>query len=737
MSIDRDKVAKSALKFIQKGQFQKAIEEYRKVLSSDPRDIRTRLKLIDLYGRSGRKKEAIDECLQVAESYSDQGFYLKAIAVYKQALRIDPENPRLFSNMGELYVKQGLVGDALACFKKGVDCHRQRGQVGEAEELLTRMEVMAPENAAIKVHLAEMYLEDGRIDAFAGELDKIVLQLKGEGRARKLLQAVEGFYEKSHRHPVVLKRLAELYADLQEDEKALDVVRLGLASNPADRDLRLLALRAYLTLGNLSEARRMALGLYEEDPEDLFILEQLAAIAQARGDGAEETHAHKALAKVYARRGLPLKEEDHYRRVLELAPQDAEARLALGQVMGSEATEAESEVLELEGFWTEASPPAPPQESSDRVQEGLLEAELYLKYGLEEKAAEKLQELTSAAPDKIEIRQKLRDLCQRRGDRAGWVREQLHIAELHLRDRREGDALRAYQAILEVDPENPEARQAIQYLKPDVLGSKTAPLEIDVDGATVEFVEVGGEETVIHRRPAPAAGDEAQLRDAFAQADFYEAQGRTDEALGTLLRLRAQYPDSPHLLARLQRLGWQGEEEDGGGFLDLQSEVLDASSLTLANDFEGFQDFEVSELDDIVREFRSGIAEKLSDADYETHYNLGVAYKEMGLLDDALQEFQVAARSPEKAREAYTSISLVCRDLGRGAEATAALRVALAVPNNTAEDRLAILYELGVLAHESEDWEGALQAFQRAAAIDPTFRDLPRRLQLVTARRAG
>src|SRR5512138_2461772 len=142
MAIDKDKVAQSALKFIQKGQFNRAIDEYRKVLTADPRDIRTRLKLIDLYGRAGRKKEAIDECLQVAESYSDQGFYLKSIAVYKQALRIDPENPKLFRNMGELYVKQGLVGDALAVFKKGVDCLRQQGQAQEAQSLLSRMEEM-------------------------------------------------------------------------------------------------------------------------------------------------------------------------------------------------------------------------------------------------------------------------------------------------------------------------------------------------------------------------------------------------------------------------------------------------------------------------------------------------------------------------------------------------------------------------------------------------------------------
>jgi tetratricopeptide (TPR) repeat protein len=82
-------------------------------------------------------------------------------------------------------------------------------------------------------------------------------------------------------------------------------------------------------------------------------------------------------------------------------------------------------------------------------------------------------------------------------------------------------------------------------------------------------------------------------------------------------------------------------------------------------------------------------------------------------------------------------MALVYRDLGRADDARAALRMALAVPTNSAEDRVAILYELGGLAQEHQDWEGALQAFQKAASLDPSFRDVSKRIQFVQARRAG
>ncbi len=740
MAVDRDKVAKNALRFIQRGQFKRAIDEYKKVLATDPRDIRIRLKLIDLYGRAGRTQEAIDECLQVAETYADQGFNLKAIAVYKQALRIDPDNPLLYRNMGEMYVRQGLVGDALGSFKRGVDVLRRSGRGQEAEGILVRMEEMAPENIAIKVHLTELYLEDGNYEGFEEELGKVILQLRGEGRSRRLLQTVETFYEKSQHHPTVLKRLAELYVDLGAEEKALEVIREGLSTAPADRDLRLLGLRANLVLGQLPEARRMALGLYEEDPDDLFILEQLASIAQARGDHAELVQTYKAMAKVYARKGLGQKEDAYFRKVLEIDPDDAEARLALGELMAEPPAAPDDTIPGLDLGWGEEEPG---KDAAGALGEGLMEAELYLKYGIEDKAEEKLRELVESAPSDVEIRQKLRDLYQRRGDRAGWVREQIQIAEIFLRERRETEALRAYQAVLEIDPGNENARKGVQYIKPDAaFAAPAGAVEIELTGGMIELEEVAGADRLVQRTPEPPAeAPQEALRDGLAEADFYEAQGLVDEARKTLLRLRDQFPDSPHVASRLARLDQEAAAEvEGDGFVDLQAEVLDDAALSLGSAFEGFADFEVSELDDIVKEFKSGIAERLEEEDYDTHYNLGMAYREMGLLDDAIEAFQLATQAPERAREAYTSLRNLAAVLGRRgklAEARSALHLALTVPGNTDPDRAAIYYEIGTVSEQDGDREEALQAYQRVAEIEPGHRDVQTRIRKLQAGSPG
>ena len=56
-------------------------------------------------------------------------------------------------------------------------------------------------------------------------------------------------------------------------------------------------------------------------------------------------------------------------------------------------------------------------------------------------------------------------------------------------------------------------------------------------------------------------------------------------------------------------------------------------------------------LEEIFREFKKGVEQQLSAEDYETHYNLGIAYKEMGLVDEAIGEFQLASKDAARAVE--------------------------------------------------------------------------------------
>ena len=66
---------------------------------------------------------------------------------------------------------------------------------------------------------------------------------------------------------------------------------------------------------------------------------------------------------------------------------------------------------------------------------------------------------------------------------------------------------------------------------------------------------------------------------------------------------------------------------------------------------EGGSDLGDEALTDLFREFQKGVDKQLGKEDYETRYNLGIAYKEMGLVDEAVAEFQLAAKDENRLLE--------------------------------------------------------------------------------------
>jgi tetratricopeptide (TPR) repeat protein len=126
--------------------------------------------------------------------------------------------------------------------------------------------------------------------------------------------------------------------------------------------------------------------------------------------------------------------------------------------------------------------------------------------------------------------------------------------------------------------------------------------------------------------------------------------------------------------------------------------------------------------------FKRGVESALAPGDVDAHYDLGIAYREMGLYDDALREFQRVAASPARAIDGLHMVGVCALDLGRAAEAVTALQRGLAQPNLRREQEVALRFELGRgfellgdVVHARESWEGVV-------ALDPLFCDVQERL---------
>ena len=122
------------------------------------------------------------------------------------------------------------------------------------------------------------------------------------------------------------------------------------------------------------------------------------------------------------------------------------------------------------------------------------------------------------------------------------------------------------------------------------------------------------------------------------------------------------------------------------------------------------------------------MSQTVDEADHETHYDLGIAYREMGLLDDAIGEFQLSKGSPSRRVDSLHMLGICCHELDRAEEAVVHLQTALEVAEVTDSQVMAIRFELGLALESIGEIDRAREAWELVAAVDPSFCEVEQRL---------
>jgi tetratricopeptide (TPR) repeat protein len=133
-------------------------------------------------------------------------------------------------------------------------------------------------------------------------------------------------------------------------------------------------------------------------------------------------------------------------------------------------------------------------------------------------------------------------------------------------------------------------------------------------------------------------------------------------------------------------------------------------------------------LEEIVEGFKKGVAENLSAEDYATHYNLGIAYREMGLVDEAIGEFQLASKDPGHLADCCAMLGLCFVEKGLPELAIKWYRRALETPNLSEESSLGLLYDMGDVYMIMGDWDAARKTFVELYGINSNYRDVVAKL---------
>jgi tetratricopeptide (TPR) repeat protein len=148
-------------------------------------------------------------------------------------------------------------------------------------------------------------------------------------------------------------------------------------------------------------------------------------------------------------------------------------------------------------------------------------------------------------------------------------------------------------------------------------------------------------------------------------------------------------------------------------------------------------DGQAHSFEDIFAAFKKGVEQQVDSDDYETHYNLGIAYKEMGLVDEAIGEFQFAAKDPARTLECCGILGLCFRDKGMPDLALKWYRRGLDSPNLDDHQAVGLRYDIAEIHRDRGEFDAALRGYTEVYGIDSTYREVTARIKEMKSALSG
>lgn len=325
-------------------------------------------------------------------------------------------------------------------------------------------------------------------------------------------------------------------------------------------------------------------------------------------------------------------------------------------------------------------------------------------YGLQENwddAGAMMARVIELEPGGIRHHQRRVEYAFRTGSRARLIEAYLSLAEALVGIREPEKAVAVYRHVLDLDPRNQRAHQGLAHLAP--------PPEPEA---------------------APSAPPPAASAPAAAPPPAAPAPPRAAPARGAAPAPEAPPTVEPPPQPRPAPPPPPAAESD---FVDLGSLVRDEEGpRDTRMRLEGARPTEDEQrnFEEMLAAFKRGIEQNLEDEDYQAHYDLGVAFKEMGLLDEAIAEFQKALRAPDAGARlrASEALGVAFFEKGQFGVAESVLRRAVDALDGADDAKVALLYWLGRSAEAQGKAAEALTCYERAMAVDIRFLDLGQRV---------
>ena len=691
MGTDRGAILKQAQLLTSRGQFDKAITEWQKLITGTNADATLHNTIGDLQVKRNSPSEAIESYLKGAAAYKACGDPLKAIAVYRKILKLDPNRLTVYQQLGDLNAERGLISSAISDYTALCKLLQRAGRTRDALQVYRKMGQTDPGNIEIKQRIVDICVQE----ALAAEAVDAYLVLGKEYQTQHRRDDARRAYEAA-------RKLEPKNAKVEKAIKSLDHLEVATtgASTPAPgktetgtsrgssykgegagRRASLEAANQQIRSGEYAEAEAALMDMLSREPGDPEVCRLLARLHLKRGElsvamGEFQFLAGAAMrAEDYALAESMLKEfleaEPHCALLIESLAQVYEHK---GDVSGAVAQYGQALSLLLKR-------PDPDQPT------------------LPEDLLSKLKELAPGSEEVVKFAKALEGGTPQPHVQEGGSAQGVGAAahqEVQHSEQQAGSRQRVdTQPQGSVEP----LRLVQEPTKSELVEAATEAEAIAAEsvGETVEATQASSAGSVHHPSPIPNVEAEAAavMEPAAAPAEGETLQAADEQ--NEIVRSTTPQPPSSEV---------PGEAEE--------PPVLPAAARAAS-----------LETEPAVTVAQSVMGEDEARARYE----LGVAYKDMGLFDEAFEEFRQTIGVKPLFLDTCCMMADCFKEQGASQTAIMHYEQALTAARDDEDRTSEIRYELGLLYEAEGMLENAVQAWSAIGS----YRDAAERLERIKA----
>ncbi len=726
MSFDKIKAMRNAERYLSQGKIKAAIGEYKQVADNDPKDFSTLNMLGDLYAKNAQSRDAIDCFTRVAEHYGKQGFSQKAIAIYNKIAKLQPDSPEVSAKLAELYEAKGSFAEARVHYVALAEQFQRSGKKMEALSIWKQIAGLDPNNTEVYLKIAESYWQENQKDEAAEAFTEAGSRLANQGKHEAALTAFSRALEIRQNDFNALNGSVKAQINLGYSDEAAKSLEDILEKQPYNRDILCLLVDCHLDTDNPGEAEKAVIRLVEQEPANYPKFVDLIE-AYLKANDLESAARILAMSSEHLLVGGQSDDFLKYtNEILARNPEHLDGLRLLVRYYGWHRDEGEL------------------RQGLERLAEvsRLVEAVEDERYAV--------SQLTVMLPHEVGYAQRLQEINSEHG-----FSDELPVSDFPIaavvensqkNDSPSAESQYTVDRFGEYQPNTSSDKDTNEIAANDFVFETNGVETVEFSSETVEAEIASTDDSYTESGELKnfgklSASEELYLSKELEGIEFYIAQGYKDLAAKSLdvleerfgkreefAALREQTDDSLHKLAEktMPQVEIVEEEPQENLSQDLINEAASVEEITQNYDFlDDFRD--ELDLEEKENADKSG--------DFETHFQMATAYKEMGLAEEAIREFQDAINivsANDGTRRFFQCAHLLGHCFMEKQMPNLALmwyQRALETSDLNDDEMQGMWYEIAI-AHESVgEAEKALEHFERIYAVNVDYRDVGERIQ--------